>query len=326
MQGCLHSGILCPDAGPATKTWMTTPMSDGQQPLVVATFSRRMALRLAGGEQVMARVKGKRLQPVCGDYVEAEMIPNEPDWLITGVLPRRNELCRPNTRGKVDVLAANLSFLAVVTADPPAPDWFIVDRYLCAAELMGVSAAVIFNKTDLSQPAAEFQKELAQYGRIGYETILCSARSGSNLGAVRDVLAGHMAIIVGQSGVGKSSLINRLADDAQLPTATVSDSSGEGRHTTVNSVMLTLPNGAAVIDSPGVRDYAPSIDREQDVIRGFPEIDRIGTGCKFADCRHLREPDCAVKAATETSEISARRYESYKRLLALTRKLAEDRF
>ena len=302
------------------------PLRDGHGPLVVATFSRRMALRLEDGEQVTARVKGRRIQPVCGDYVEAEPIDNEPEWLITAIMPRSNELCRPNTRGKIEILAANLSFLAVVAADPPAPDWFIVDRYLCAAELMGVSAAVLFNKIDLVQPGDDTRDTLSDYERIGYRTLLCSAKAGSNLDALRNLLAEQTAIIVGQSGVGKSSLINRLAESADQPTAAVSKGSGEGRHTTVNSVMLALPNGGAVIDSPGVRDYAPSTDDAQDVIRGFPEIEKYGADCRFSDCRHLREPDCAVKAAIVAGEISARRYESYKRLLNLTRKLTEGRY
>ena len=302
------------------------PRRDGHGPLVVATFSRRMALRLEDGEQVTARVKGRRIQPVCGDYVEAEPIDNEPEWLITAIMPRSNELCRPNTRGKIEILAANLSFLAVVAADPPAPDWFIVDRYLCAAELMGVSAAVLFNKIDLVQPGDDTRDTLSDYERIGYRTLLCSAKAGSNLDALQNLLAEQTAIIVGQSGVGKSSLINRLAESADQPTAAVSKGSGEGRHTTVNSVMLALPNGGAVIDSPGVRDYAPSTDDAQDVIRGFPEIEKYGADCRFSDCRHLREPDCAVKAAIVAGEISARRYESYKRLLNLTRKLTEGRY
>lgn len=305
---------------------MTMPPSEGHGALVVATFSRRMALQLGDGEQVMSRVKGKRLRPVCGDRVEAEPIANEPEWLITGVLARKNELRRPNTRGKVEVLAANLSFLAVVSADPPSPDWFIVDRYLCAAELMGVSAAVIYNKTDLAEPADNTNDTLRDYERIGYQTLLCSAKAGSNLVALQNLFADQTAIIVGQSGVGKSSLINRLAESADQSTAPVSEGSGEGRHTTVNSVMLALANGGAVIDSPGVRDYAPSTGSAQDVIRGFPEIAKFGVDCKFADCRHLREPNCAVKAAMEAGDISTRRYESYKRLLALTRKLTEKKY
>ena len=305
---------------------MTMPLPNGHGPLVIATFSRRMALQMPDGEQVMARVKGKRLRPVCGDQVDAEPIANEPEWLITDVLPRRNELRRPNSRGKIEVLAANLTFLAVVSADPPSPDWFIVDRYLCAAELMGVSAAVIFNKTDLAEPAKDTIDTLQDYERIGYRTLLCSAKAGSNLEALQDLLVDQTAITVGQSGVGKSSLINRLAESANQPTAAVSKGSGEGRHTTVNSVMLALPDGGAVIDSPGVRDYAPSTDNAQDVIRGFPEIAKFGLDCKFSDCSHLREPNCAVKAAIEAGVVSARRYESYRRLLNLTRQLKEGRY
>lgn len=299
--------------------------SDKKDPLVIATYSRRMALRLADGEKVMARVKGKRLRPVCGDYVEAGPIPGEPEWLITGILPRRNELSRPDSRGQAEVLAANLDLVVVVAADPPAPDWFIVDRYLCAAELMGVAGAVVFNKVDLAEPSGDTRAALRDYERIGYRTVLSSARSGSNLHQLQELLKGHTAIIVGQSGVGKSSLINRLKDGAELPTASVSKSSGEGRHTTVNSVMLHLSKGGAVIDSPGVRDYAPSIDDVRDVMRGYPEIARYGPACRFSDCQHLREPDCAVKKAIESKDISTRRYESYKRLLALTKKLT-DRF
>jgi ribosome biogenesis GTPase / thiamine phosphate phosphatase len=302
------------------------PFSVGREPLVVATFSRRMTLRLATGDRVSARVKGRKLHPVCGDRVEAAPIANESEWLITSILPRKNELRRPNTRGQIETLAANLSFLVVVAADPPAPDWFIVDRYLCAAELMGVSAAVVYNKTDLAAPDDDTRTTLQDYEDVGYLTLLCSARSGSNMDALQDLLAAQTAIIVGQSGVGKSSLINRLSESADLPTAAVSRGSGEGRHTTVNSVMLTLPNGGAVIDSPGVRDFAPGTANADEVIRGFREIARFGASCRFANCRHLREPDCAVKTAVDDGRISPRRYESYRRLLALTRKLSDKKY
>jgi ribosome biogenesis GTPase len=302
------------------------PPSNEQKALVVATFSRRMTLLLANGKKVRARVKGRRLDPVCGDRVDAEPIDNEPEWLITCILPRTNELCRPNTHGKALVLAANLNFLAIVTADPQTPDWFIVDRYLCAAELMGIPAAIIFNKIDLTEPSAGSSDTLRNYKCIGYETVLCSAKSGSNLHTLLDLFANQTAIIVGQSGVGKSSLINRLAENAYQPTAAVSEGNGEGRHTTVNSVMLTLPNGGAVIDSPGVRDYVPSTDNADDVIQGFREIRDLGADCKFSNCHHLHEPGCAVKIAIKIGAISERRYESYKRLLIFTKKLIEKKY
>ena len=118
---------------------------------VIATFSRRMRVRLDDGNEVDARIKGKRLRPVCGDRVQVEPIDKEDDRLITGIEERRNELSRPNMRGQVEVLAANLDYLIVVAAAEPRPDWFIVDRYLCAAELMGIDAGVVFNKTDAAE-------------------------------------------------------------------------------------------------------------------------------------------------------------------------------
>jgi len=295
-----------------------------QQALVVATYSRRMGLRLRDGQEIDARIKGKRLRPVCGDRVEAEPIPNETDWLITRILDRDNELSRPNLRGKVEILAANIDRLLVMAAGTPQPDWEIVDRYLCAAEVMSVSAAVIYNKSDL--PATSSLDEiLADYVRIGYEVVRCSAKSGDNLESVCSLLSNGVSIIVGQSGVGKSSLINRLLGDEQQRTATISEKSGEGRHTTVNSAMLELPSGGAVIDSPGVRDYAPALQPD-DVANGYREIAMTAQTCRFANCNHLREPACAVKLAVDDGSISKRRYDNYRHLLALTRKLSAKRY
>lgn len=286
--------------------------------VVIGTYSRRMRLRLADGREVDARIRGKRLKPVCADRVSAQEIEDEPEWLVTGIRDRNNVLTRPNLRGRTEVLAANVDLLVVVAAGPPAPDWFVVDRYLCAAEDMGIPAAVAFNKSDLRHSAAP---ELQDFEAVGYPTVSCSARTGDGVERLQALVRGRTAIIVGQSGAGKSSLINRLAGEAHLRTGAVSARSGEGRHTTVNSTMLSLPAGGAVIDSPGVRDYAPALASESHVIRGFRELERAGHDCRFANCRHLREPGCAVKAAVADGSISPRRYESYKRLLALTTKL-----
>lgn len=292
--------------------------------LVVATYSRRMQLLLPDGSRVEARIKGKRIKPVCGDRVEAEPIPDEPEWLITAICERRNQLTRPNLRGKVEVLAANIDRLLVMAATTPEPDWSIVDRYLCAAELIGASAAVVFNKSDLSvDPSAD--EVLDDYGNIGYATVRCSAKTDANVDAVAALLRDGVSIIVGQSGVGKSSIINRLLQDDQQRVAAISEKSGEGRHTTVNSAMLELPGGGAVIDSPGVRDYAPALQPEE-VVVGYREIAATGQDCRFANCRHLREPGCAVKAAVESGTISRRRYDSYRHLLALTTRLTSGQY
>jgi ribosome biogenesis GTPase len=292
-----------------------------EQALIIATFSRRMRLRLSSGLEVDARIKGKRIKPVCGDRVLAESLQDESDWLITEILPRDNSLNRPNMRGQTEILAANVDLLIVVAAASPEPDWYIVDRYLCAAEAMRISAAVVFNKTDLLQTGDEFDAALDEYKQIDYAVVRCSAETGQGMQAVESAIEQRTAIIVGQSGVGKSSIINRLLGAEPQRTAAISSKTGEGRHTTVNSEMLTLPGGGYVIDSPGVRDYAPALQSATDVIQGFQEIEAAGHDCRFANCKHLREPGCAVKDAVDRGMISPRRYESYRRLLALTEKL-----
>lgn len=284
-----------------------------------------MRLRFADATEVDARIKGKTLKPVCGDRVVAEPIGEERDWLITGIHARRNELNRPNTRGKIDILAANIDLLIVVAAATPKPDWFIVDRYLSAAENMSASAVVLFNKTDLPLPAGS-DDALSVYEEIEYPVLRCSAEDGDNVDELVNVIGRQVAIIVGQSGVGKSSLINRLSPESEQKTAEISGKHREGRHTTVNSVMISLPSGGVVIDSPGVRDYAPALLSNEQVEVGFREIFFRGQNCRFADCSHLREPGCAVKDAIEQEQIDARRYESYRRSLALTERLTRDRY
>jgi len=292
---------------------------------VIATYSRRMRLKFADGEQEFAKIKGKKLRPVCGDLVNADAIPGEKDWLITSIKDRVNELTRPNSRGKTEILAANLDLVVVVAAASPKPDWFIIDRYLCAAENMPAAAAVVYNKTDLDV-AGETNDVLETYRQLGYPGIACSATVDANLDSLAELLEKHTAIIVGQSGVGKSSLINRLSADFDQKTAAVSTKSGEGRHTTVNSTMMFLPNGGAVIDSPGVRDYAPALQTADQVIAGYRDVRDFGGDCRFANCRHLREPNCAVKNAVENNKIDARRYESYRRTLALTENINRERY
>lgn len=299
--------------------------SETTQAVVVATYSRQMNLRLASGELVRAKIKGKKLKPVCGDRVRAAPIANEPEWLITAIDQRDNELARPNMRGQIEILAANLDYLCVVAASTPTVDWFIVDRYLCAAELMNIDAAVVFNKADLDTDSMQTRQALDVYHDIGYSTLLCSAKTGQNMDELGRLLADKTSIIVGQSGVGKSSIINQLSKDSRQRTSDVSKGTGEGRHTTVNSVMLDISDGGRVIDSPGVRDYAPATQTNEQVATSFREIKEAGYNCRFSNCQHLKEPNCAVKEGVEAGTIDQRRYESYRRLIVLSEQLAKKR-
>ena len=302
---------------------MTSPNTLGA--LVTAVFSRRLRLRLDDDREFDARIKGKTLKPVCGDRVQAHPISGEEDWLITGIADRTNELTRPDARGHKEVLAANLDCVVVMAAEEPVPDWFVVDRYLAAAENMPAGALVAYNKIDLVDAGRDLPDALAEYHRAGYDVITCSAESGDNLDSLAGDLTGRTSIIVGQSGVGKSTVINRMVGSEQR-TAGLSRKFAEGRHTTVSSIMLELPGGGFVVDSPGVRDYAPAIESADEAIRGFREINETGAQCRFTNCKHLREPDCAVKQAVETGAISPRRYESYKRLIALGNQLATKKY
>ena len=297
----------------------------GANATVIATYSRRMRLRLDDGQQVDARIMGKKLKPVCADRVHAEPLAGEADWLISGIAERRNALTRPNRRGIAEVLAANIDTLVVVAAPEPAPDWFIVDRYLCAAELMPTAAILVLNKTDRVMPDG-VDVALAEYRQLGYGVIATSAKSGDNLARLGASLRGQTSLIVGQSGAGKSSIINKLSSTSQQKTQVISGKTGEGKHTTVNSTVLPLDAGGFVIDSPGVRDFAPAFTTGDAVAAGFVEIRNRAAECRFADCRHLKEPECAVKAAVQEGAISARRYESYRRAIALVRRWHEERY
>ncbi len=292
-----------------------------QSVTVIAAFSRRMRVRFADGGAVEARIKGKTLRPVCGDRVRVRPIDAEDDWLITGIDERRNALTRPNLRGSTEVLAANIDVLVTVAAPSPPADWFIVDRYLCAAELMAADALLVWNKPDEPAPR-DVADALAAYQSVGYSLLVTNGRTGDGVDRLRAAIGTRTAILVGQSGVGKSSLINLLSEPSEQKTSGISPKSSEGRHTTVSSVMLPLAAGGAVIDSPGVRDYAPAFPSQAAVELGFREIHAHSVNCRFSNCMHLREPDCAVKAAVEIDTIDARRYESYRRAVRLHDRLA----
>jgi ribosome biogenesis GTPase / thiamine phosphate phosphatase len=287
---------------------------------VIATFSRRMHIAFPDGSDGFARIKGKTITPVCGDIVRVDTLPGESDWLISGIEKRRNALSRPSRRGAPEVLAANVDVLVAVAAASPVPDWFIVDRYLCAAEVMRADAILVFNKVDEPKPPGT-DAALSVYANIAYPIHCASATTGEQVDALLATIGTRTAILVGQSGVGKSSLINLLSAPSQQKTAGISRKSGEGRHTTVNSIMLPLPGGGAVIDSPGVRDYAPALAEITDAEIGFREIAAAAAACRFADCRHLKEPDCAVKSGVDSGTIDARRYESYRRVYRLVERL-----
>lgn len=290
---------------------------------VIASHGRRVLVQNAEGHRVPCAIRGRDLQISCGDEVRWRYDVGGDRGIVLERRPRRSVLQRANSSGGTEVVVANLTQLIVVVAHEPTPDFFIVDRFLAAAELAGIRAALARNKIDATGDAdATLDAELENYARMGYATIACSSTDGTGMDALRQQLCNEVSVLVGQSGVGKSSLANQLIPGLEAETAELSAATEEGRHVTSVSTLHPLPGGGDLVDSPGVRDFAPAIERILHPTLVFREFVEPSARCRFSDCHHLREPDCAVRAGVESGAISARRYESFKRLSRLREQLA----
>ncbi|MBV9344967.1 MAG: ribosome small subunit-dependent GTPase A [Gammaproteobacteria bacterium] len=291
---------------------------------VIATFGRHQLVQHADGAIESARPAGRAHDIVCGDEVRCRRDARHGELHVIEVLPRRSVLYRTNSRGAAEAVLANLNRLLIVLAPLPVPDLFLIDRYLAAAHSARIAASLVLNKSELGVPPP-LVAELSAYAALDYPTLPCSASSGAGLAALRAALApGTLAALVGQSGVGKSSLVRGLVPETAIAVGALVREE-EGRHTTTAARRYELPGGAALIDSPGVRDYAPAVGALDARSLGFVEVERLAAGCRFADCRHLREPGCAVRAAAESGAVRPRRYESYRRLRRLREALEARR-
>lgn len=292
---------------------------------VTATFGRHLLVRDAAGKELRARPFGRGLTLVCGDNVRCRVDPHHDEVHVLELLPRQTALFRSNMRGLSEPVVANLTRLLVVLAPIPTPDLFVVDRYLAAAASGGVSGTLVVNKTELGM-GDELRAQLDVFDQAGYQWVPCSMRTGEGIDALLERCAGDVAALVGQSGVGKSSIVKRLIPNAEVETGSLVREE-EGRHTTTASRLFDLAHGGHLIDSPGVRDFAPAVDRLDSRSLGFVEVERLAPGCRFADCRHMREPGCAVRDAAESPDgaMHSRRYESYRRLRRLFEELTAAR-
>lgn len=290
----------------STGSWYTVKSEDG----IV------MECRIKG----KFRIQGiKSTNPIAvGDEVryELEHSGDETFGIISEILPRKNYIIRKsvNLSKQTHILAANIDLvLLMITLNNPTTYTSFIDRYLATSEAYDIPAVLIFNKIDTyDEEQLEALSVLSDlYSKIGYSCLHVSSKTGENVNKVMELMKGKTSIFSGHSGVGKSTLINKIEPGLELKTAEISEQHMQGQHTTTFAEMYDLKIGARIIDTPGIRGFG-LVDMDDDEISDyFPELFELKSACKFNNCLHLEEPQCAVKNALEAGEIASSRYHSY---------------
>lgn len=279
------------------------------------------------------RIKGIRTtNPVAvGDIVKIAKASDDA-YYIKEILPRKNYIIRraSNLSKESHILAANIDQAILVASifNPETPTTFI-DRFLATSEAYSIPAVIVFNKSDLWTPEIyQYASEIQNvYQNIGYPVYFISAANGNGIEKIKEITKDKISLLAGNSGVGKSSLINALVPGLNLRTGDVSDSHHTGTHTTTFSEMIPLPYGGELIDIPGVKSFGMIEFQPAEVCHYFPEIFKISSQCKYGDCRHVGEPGCAVEKAVEDSEIAPSRFASYLSIMEeVTGDKADDKY
>jgi ribosome biogenesis GTPase len=234
------------------------------------------------------------------------------------VLPRRSVLCRPTKLGALKPVAANIDTLIIVIAPQPVPHYNLIDRYLVAAEQMGANVVLLLNKCDMLPDVPEtslVNEMLDLYARLGYQTHRLSCRTGFGKDALLALLSSRTSVIVGQSGVGKSALVNLLLPGFRADEGALSEAMTKGRHTTTAARLYHFKEGGQLIDSPGIREFGLWHIEPAQILDGFIEFRPFIGHCRFRDCHHEDEQGCALLEAVAEGKIDARRLHSYKFIL-----------
>lgn len=283
---------------------------------VIVNFRRHVIVETGDGHEIRCIVKGRKLKPVCGDYVEYTLTEQD-EGVIESVENRATEIQRYDSQRKRTTLAANVDTMVIVHALEPMLETFSIDKYLVAAEASGAQPLIVINKMDMADGIVRpwIEELCEEYEAIGYTTVQLSTETDIGMVQLRELLRDHTSILVGPSGVGKSSIVQALLPDIEIEIGAISIAHNEGRHTTTRTTLYHLqpgqPDSGDLIDSPGVREYRLWPMPVSELAECFPEFLARRKYCRFADCVHRNEPHCAVQAAVQAEDILARRYDAY---------------
>ncbi|MGA9575217.1 MAG: ribosome small subunit-dependent GTPase A [Lysobacterales bacterium] len=288
--------------------------------LVLVSYGGQGVVMSDDGTQHSCKFRRTVGRPFCGDRVLTARADGN-SLVVDSILPRRNYFVRTDDRLRQHIIAANLDQALIVVAPRPLPSLDLLERYLLAVHSLGIKPVIVYNKSELEVAADETANGAAvlahmpDYEALGYSVVRTSCKTAPGITALRPVLKNRTSILVGQSGVGKSSLINQLIPDLHIQTGNLSNATGKGAHTTTTTKMYQFTDGGYLIDSPGVWEYGIWKLKKEELAAGFIEFKTCPGRCRFNDCLHSSEPGCAVKQAVEDGLILDWRYRSYLRLL-----------
>lgn len=289
-------------------------LGEEQEGLVLTHLRNQAEVRgSAGGERVKCHLRANLGPIVAGDRVLWQ--PGLKWGVVNAVFPRNSEISRPDSYGKLKLIAANVEQMLITIAPEPACHANLIDRYLILAASFGVKPIIVLNKKDLLKDPSPSAQLLELYEELGFTTLRVCAKRAASLAELKALLQDRISVFVGQSGVGKSSIMQQLLPQESLKIGALSEQVKKGRHTTTHARLYHFDFGGQCIDSPGIRELGLWHLNEDQVMLGFPEFSNFVQRCQFRDCSHRNEPGCALIEAVENRHVSRARFDSYQAIL-----------